>query len=197
MPAPSGPRTYPGPAGGSNHADDHRLPLLPTYVYHRLPPFTPGSRMRLKEYLRPDFVLARLEARDVEGVLREVSVAADAAGVGPRDLIERKLLEREREHPTVLGAGLAIPHATVPGLERPALGVALAEEPVTFGPADLDPVRVFFVLLTPPGFEREHVKLLARICRLARYEDLVDRLAASQSGPEILETLETIDGEHV
>ena len=40
-------------------------------------PFTPGSRMRLKEYLRQDFVLARLEARDVEGVVREISVAAD------------------------------------------------------------------------------------------------------------------------
>lgn len=153
--------------------------------------------MRLKEYLRPDFVLVRLEARDVEGVLHEVSSVAETAGVGPQEVIERKLLEREREHPTVLGAGLAIPHATIPGLAAPALGVAVAPEPVPFGPTDLDPVRVFFVLLTPPGFEREHVKLLARICRLARFEDFVDRLGASRTGRELIEIIETIDAEHV
>ncbi len=79
-----------------------------------------------------------------------------------------------------MGSGLAIPHATVPGLDEPVIGVALGREPIAFGPADTDPVRVFFVLLSPPGREREHVKLLARICRLMRHESFIERLEAAE-----------------
>lgn len=152
--------------------------------------------MRLKNYLLAELFLPRLESHDVEGVLREVSAAAAAAGVGPEELIEERLLEREREHPTVLGSGLAVPHATVPGLSAPVIGVALSPEPVAFGPAELGPVRVFFVLLTPPGFEREHVKLLGRICRLAHRDDFVERLEAAADGGALVEVVEAIDSEH-
>ena len=47
--------------------------------------------------------------------------------------------------------GLAVPHATVPGLMELVIGVALAPEPVQFGPEEMGPVRVFFVLLSPPA----------------------------------------------
>jgi mannitol/fructose-specific phosphotransferase system IIA component (Ntr-type) len=153
--------------------------------------------MRLSQFLRPDFVITRLAADDVEGVVREVSAVAAAAGVGSEDLIAERLLDRERTHPTVMGAGLAIPHATVPGLPDPVIGVALARPPVRFGPGDLQPVRVFFVVLSPPGRERDHVKLLARICRLARHEDFMDDLEAAQDAAGIVRVIETVDAQHV
>jgi mannitol/fructose-specific phosphotransferase system IIA component (Ntr-type) len=152
--------------------------------------------MRLSEFLRSDFVVSRLEARDVDGVVREVSDRAGAAGVAPGDLVAEKLLERERAHSTVMGSGLAIPHATVPGLDEPVIGVALAREPVSFGPPDADPVRVFIVLLSPPGREREHVKILARICRLMRHEDFIDRLEAAEDETGIIDVIEAIDAQH-
>jgi PTS system nitrogen regulatory IIA component len=154
--------------------------------------------MRLKDFLRADFVLTRLQAKDVEGVVDEVAVLAGSVGVGPPDVIREKLLERERLHPTIMGAGLAIPHATVPGLPAPVIGVALAgAEPVVFGAADQDPVSVFFVLLSPPGHEREHVKLLARICRLVRHEGFMESLDAAPDGAEIVRIIEHIDAQHV
>ena len=154
--------------------------------------------MRLKEFLQSDFVLLQLESRDVEGVVREVSRCAGQAGVGSESLIQEKLLERERLHPTVMGAGLAIPHATVPGLEAPVIGVALSGgEPIAFGAADQDPVRVFFILLSPPGHEREHVKLLARICRLVRHEGFIDDLESAQDRDKVIGLIELIDAQHV
>lgn len=152
--------------------------------------------MRLSEYLRSDFVVFRLAARDVDGVVEEVSVRAGEAGVAPRDVVAAKLLEREKQHSTVMGSGLAIPHATVPGLDKPVIGVALAPEPVAFGPEDSDPVRVFVVLLSPPGREREHVKILARICRLMRHEDFMDQLEAAEDDEGIVEVIEAIDAQH-
>jgi PTS system nitrogen regulatory IIA component len=154
--------------------------------------------MRLREFLRPDFVLLRLESSDVDGVIAEVARKAGAAGLGDPDVIRDQLLEREHLHPTVMGSGLAIPHATVPGLERPVIGVALAGgTPVPFGPTDQGTVRVFFVLLSPPGHEREHVKLLARICRLVRHEGFMEQLEASSGPGGVVDVIESIDALHV
>ncbi len=154
--------------------------------------------MRLREFLRDDFVLLRLESGDVQGVVHEVSARAGEVGVGPGAVIEEKLMERERLHPTVMGAGLAIPHATVPGLQTPVIGVALAGgEPIPFGGGEQDAVRVFFVLLSPPGLEREHVKLLARICRLVRHEGFIDSLEAAPDEGKVIEIIQSVDAQHV
>lgn len=154
--------------------------------------------MRLSEFLSRDFVVLRLASRSVEGVIKELAAKAGAIGLGEPRVIREKLLERERLHPTVMGSGLAIPHATVPGLAAPVIGVAFAgDEPVTFGPSDQGTVRIFFVLLTPPGHEREHVKLLARICRLVRHEGFMDSLEASSDPDEIVQIIETVDATHV
>jgi PTS system nitrogen regulatory IIA component len=154
--------------------------------------------MRLREFLRDDFVLLRLKSSDVRGVVHEVSARAGTAGVGPGEVIEEKLMERERLHPTVMGSGLAIPHATVPGLDAPVIGVALAgNEPIPFGGSEQDPVRVFFVLLSPPGLEREHVKLLARICRLVRHEGFIDSLEAAPDEGKVIEIIQSVDAQHV
>lgn len=177
----------------------HALAPPPGALYNRpnVHP-EPVSRMRLRDFLESDFVLLRLEARDVEGVVREVSRHAAEVGVGSESLIGEKLLEREKVHPTVMGSGLAIPHATVPGIAAPVIGVALSGgDPIAFGAPDQDPVRVFFVLLSPPGHETEHVKLLARICRLVRHEGFVDELESAETREEVLGFIELIDAQHV
>jgi mannitol/fructose-specific phosphotransferase system IIA component (Ntr-type) len=57
-------------------------------------------------------------------------------------------------------------------------------------------VRVFVVLLSPPGREREHVKLLARICRLMRHEGFLDQLEAAEGDQGIVDVIEAIDARH-
>lgn len=154
--------------------------------------------MRLKDYLRSDLVLPGLRASGVEGIVAELADhLAERGAVSSREEVERALLEREHAHSTALGHGIALPHATIAGLEGPVLLVATADEPILFGPAGTDPVRVFFVLLSPPGREREHVKLLARICRLVRHPDFVTSLQAANSGAEAVAIIERVDEEHV
>ncbi len=152
--------------------------------------------MRISEYLREDFVLLGLHARDVEGVVHELAARAHAIGLGEEALLAEKLLERERLHTTTLGEGLAIPHATVPGLQRTVVGVARSGAPVESGVGGREPVRVFFVLLSPAGREQEHVKLLARICRLAQHEGFMDGLEAAPDARAIVEVIRSIDARH-
>jgi mannitol/fructose-specific phosphotransferase system IIA component (Ntr-type) len=154
--------------------------------------------MRLHHLLSPGLVLTDLRARGTDEVIRTVSDHLAARGVvASSPAVEDALLARERSHPTVLGRGLALPHATLPGLEEPVLLVAVAREPVHFGPDADDPVTVFFVLLSPPGSESRHIKLLARICRLAHHPGFVDDLRDAAGPDEVVEIVGRVDRQHV
>ena len=154
--------------------------------------------MRLNEYLRADLVLTGLEAGDRQGVIDALAAHLTGAGVvSDHGGVSRALLAREKSHTTAMGHGMALPHATIPGLAGPVLMVALASEAIQFGPAETDPVRIFFVLLSPPGREGEHIKLLARICRLMRHPGFVDDLTSATDGAQAVSVIRRVDEQHV
>jgi mannitol/fructose-specific phosphotransferase system IIA component (Ntr-type) len=154
--------------------------------------------MRLNPYLRSDLVLAELTAGDTEEVLEAVARHLEARGaVASAATVGAALRAREAAHTTVMGHGMALPHATIAGLAQPVLMVALSGQPIQFGPFDTEPVRVFFVLLSPPGREGEHIKLLARICRLLRHPGFMDQLLAAGTADEVLGLIRRVDEQHV
>lgn len=154
--------------------------------------------MRLAHYIRPELVLTDLSADGVEEVLRRIATHLKDAGAVPDEAeLEEALLARERSHTTAMGHGMALPHATLAGLDEPILALALASRPLRFGPPDTEPVRIFFVLLSPPGRESEHIKLLARICRLVRHPGFVESLHEAGSGADALRVIEQVDEQHV
>lgn len=143
-------------------------------------------------------MLTDLAADGIEDAVDGLASHLASLDVVPGDAdVAGALLERERAHTTSMGQGMALPHASIPGLDEPILAVAVAPEPVPFGTPDSDPVRVFFVLLSPPGREREHIKLLARICRLARHPDFVESLHSAGTREEVVEIIERVDEQHV
>lgn len=154
--------------------------------------------MRLRDYLRPDLVLTGFSAEDMSTTLQAIAEHLADAGVVPssREALEG-LMAREGAHTTVLGHGMALPHTTLEGLEDPVVLVALAPEPIPFGPDDTDPVRIFFALLSPPNREGEHIKILARICRLVRHGDFVEDLLATPTAEAALAFIRSVDEQHV
>ena len=154
--------------------------------------------MRLRDYLRPELVLTNVSANDAESALGAIAdKLAESGAVADRDQAYTGLLTRESAHTTVLGHGLALPHTTLPGLPEPVLMLALARSPVPFGPPESDPVQVFFALLSPPGREGEHIKLLARICRLVRHQNFMEELLAAETAADALAYIRSVDEQHV
>ena len=156
--------------------------------------------MRLSDYIEPDLVILDLRTRGIEDTLH-----AFAERLGETDRIRetqdvaRALIEREESHTTALGNGVALPHATVPGLERPLILVGVAPDGVAFepGPADPVPNRLFFVLLSPANEAGTHIKLLARIVRLVRSRGFVEALVEAETGKALIEQIERVDAQHV
>ncbi|GMR12761.1 MAG: PTS sugar transporter subunit IIA [Gemmatimonadota bacterium] len=154
--------------------------------------------MRLADYLRPELILSGLDADDAESTIRALShhlteqrVVEDGAEVC------QALMERERLHTTAVGHGVAIPHATVNGVAATILLVAVAPEAIRFGPPESDPCQIFFLLLSPPGQESEHVKLLARLSRLVRHPGFVEKLGGTRSTDDVLDAIREVDAQHV
>lgn len=154
--------------------------------------------MRLSEYLREDLVLHGLKANDRAGVLHAVAEFLEENHfVGSGENVFRVLSAREESHTTALGDGVALPHAVLPGLRDRLFLVASASEPVQYGPEGGDLVDIFFVLLSPPGREGEHIKLLARICRLVRQPGFLEDMRRAPDAVELFRTVLDEDARHV
>lgn len=154
--------------------------------------------MRLRDFLRDDLVMFGFEATTMEGALDAFEEHMEAKGlVHPSAGVSAALLTREEAHTTVLGDGVAVPHATISSLDRMLLLVGVAATALPFGPPEADPVDIFFVLLSPRGKEGAHIKLLARICRLVRHPGFLEELRLASGRDQLLETLLRVDSEHV
>jgi mannitol/fructose-specific phosphotransferase system IIA component (Ntr-type) len=154
--------------------------------------------MRLSEYLRRDLVIHGLDVSDRPGALRAISdvlLAADLVSDG--EVVYEALRKREEAHTTALGDGVAVPHAVLPSLAGRLLVVATTQTPIPYGSGEDDVVDILFVLLSPPGKEGEHIKLLARICRLARHPGFLDNLRAASTGEDLHQAILHQDSQHV
>jgi len=154
--------------------------------------------MRLSTYLRPELVIHGLQASDRNEALARISSFLHDGGFVPStEEVFESLRVREDAHTTVLGDGVAVPHAVVPTLGDILLLVAITREPLQFGPPETEPVTLLFALLSPPGREAEHIKLLARICRLVRHEGFLEDLRAASDPNALHDAILAVDAQHV
>lgn len=144
--------------------------------------------MRVGDFVQPELVVIGISAHDARGAIAALASRLDGQPA-LREQVERALWEREDAHTTALDSGVAVPHTTLAGLPRPVLGIGTSRAPIPFGPGGV-PVRLMFLLLSPPEQSQLHIKLLARIARVARRPHFVDRLVAAQSPTELLQVLE-------
>jgi PTS system nitrogen regulatory IIA component len=120
--------------------------------------------------VRPDLIFPDLPAAEWHEVLRELAGRiADRGGAGSAEELFQRLWEREQQGATGIGAGVAIPHCKLPGLRRAVVALGMVPAGVEVGAADGEPVRLFFVVLSPEESPAEHLQGLAAISRWLRW----------------------------
>ena len=125
--------------------------------------------MHLGALIRPDLIFPDLPAADCTGVLR--GLAEHLAGRGLVDdagALFARLWEREQLGSTAVGGGIAIPHCKVDRLKSGIVALGRVKEGVGFGAADGEPVRLFFLVVSPSQSPAEHLQILAAISRWIR-----------------------------
>jgi PTS system nitrogen regulatory IIA component len=141
--------------------------------------------MEISDFLTPDRVLLDVRARDKNQLVNEIarSFGRLVPGLTP-EAVQAALAAREQLGSTGLGAGFALPHARIEGLQYyVGLFVRLAK-PIDFDAIDGKPVTLVFVLLIPSETTTPHVAALAAISRKFRDAELVTSLRQTKTHVE-------------
>ena len=121
-----------------------------------------------------------------------VELLVGGNGVVP-DVLQA-VLERERQFPTGIGYGVAVPHGKTPALANLIAVAGTAPAPVPYETVDGEPVRLFFLLAGPESQAGAHVKALSRIARLVRREPIRAHLLAARDAAEFYSILCAAEG---
>jgi nitrogen PTS system EIIA component len=143
----------------------------------------------LTELLTPDRVVVPLTARDKTGVIAELThhLVDHTGGAYPEVL--GAVEEREAVLSTGIGFGVAIPHARSSAVNELTLVCGVSPVPVPYDSIDGEPVRLFFLIVGPEASAGQHVKILSRIARLVRRENLRQALCEARTPGEFYQAL--------
>lgn len=152
--------------------------------------------MDLGDLLSQEEIFPTLKAKSKKHMLQEIaSIAAEKIDLDQRDVFD-VLLQRERLGSTGVGNGIAIPHGRLDAIDRIFCLFARLEEPISFDAIDDEPVDLVFLLLAPETAGADHLKALARISRLIREPQTLDKLRGSRERSALFSVLTEASTSH-
>lgn len=148
----------------------------------------------LETYLDPALCLSGVGVQSKERLFQRFVklLSKKNKSVSP-DIVSERLERRERQSPTNVGGGVAIPHAFVPDIDKPAIGAFLLKRPIPFGPEDAERVRTVFFLIGKEGNPDHHLPILARIARLCSTPEFLQVLSRSRTSRDMYKTIVSWD----
>ena len=148
----------------------------------------------MQTIILPQSIVANSKATSKKRLFADLArLGADLFDVDA-DLLQTGLQEREDLGPTGMGAGIAIPHARIDGIDSIQGIFVRLETPMEFESSDHQAVDLVFALFAPKTAGAEHLKALARVSRVLRDADIRDRLRSTNDTEAIYAILiDTVD----
>ncbi len=144
--------------------------------------------MSVARLLAADRVLRNVEARSKKHALEILSeLLAAALEETSAAAIFHNLVERERLGSTALGAGVALPHGRVDGLDESVGAIVKLSEGIDFDSPDGQPVQLIFGLLVPQECAADHLQDLSQIASLLSDEAFRERIVQTGNNHELYE----------
>lgn len=122
--------------------------------------------------------------------------AAEAAGLPHAENLAEAVRAREDMAGTAVGNGIAMPHARLPGLEKPVILAGRSASGLEWNAPDGQHVHLVFLILTPAGRDDLQVQILAGLARGLMPEDVRRRLLAASTEAEAQAVLREALGKH-
>lgn len=137
------------------------------------------KRLGVADVLSAKAFAGELRALDRYEAIRELSDrVAEATALEPSGIAEA-VWRRERMMATGIGRGVAVPHARLPQLDHPIVGIGISPSGLDFDAPDGEAVHVVFLVLTPQkdnGAQLEILADIARTCSEPRFLENVGRV---------------------
>ena len=143
--------------------------------------------MNIFSLINQERTRACLEAGSKKRVLESLSeILSLSLTTHSQEQIFDQLVARERLGSTGLGAGVALPHCRLAGIDIPMGALATLAEPIDYDSPDNKPVDLVFCLVVPDNADEEHLQLLAQLAELFSQEDICSQIRNADEPEEIL-----------
>lgn len=152
--------------------------------------FERDEAVRVADAIAPNRVVLGVQARSLMEAIPAILARLPAGALPlPIEQVRKAVLERERAAATYLGKGVAMPHARLPGLEKPIVVVANAPTGIPIEGGQ-ERAQLIFLLLTPAGAPKVHQRLQATIAAMIENSDYVaERLREAATPEQVIEIL--------
>jgi mannitol/fructose-specific phosphotransferase system IIA component (Ntr-type) len=143
----------------------------------------------LGELLREEVIIPALASKKKSAAIRELVHAIVEAGDLPAELeidAAKAVSKREKAAPTGMEMGVALPHGTVPGLERVRAALGISEAGIDFGALDKKRSHVILLMLLPRNQFNVHVATLAAVAVVLSDDFVRQALNDAKSAEDVL-----------
>jgi mannitol/fructose-specific phosphotransferase system IIA component (Ntr-type) len=147
--------------------------------------------MTLADFTSPGLIIPHLRGEEATSAIKELSQVLQLEKRVP-DLLPfyQAALNREFMVSTGMEAGMAFPHARVPGLKQVCFALGRSDEPLCWGANAARSVRLVFLIAVPATDATEYLLLISGLARLSKDSGLVARLHAARDTFQMLEALQ-------
>lgn len=135
-----------------------------------------------------DIVQTNVNVDTKKALFEAISQAiADQTNVSSAAIFTR-LMQKEKDHTSAVGNGIAIPHCKLLHLTKPITLMMTLNRKIDFKSADNQPVDLIYTLLSPHADAALHLQRLSAVSRMLKDKNLVTILREAQD-PETLQNL--------
>ncbi|HUW19780.1 MAG TPA: PTS sugar transporter subunit IIA [Sedimentisphaerales bacterium] len=144
-----------------------------------------NNGIRFSSLFQPAQVICRTQQTDRDAILLDLlRLLAYEHGIGNVDEAYQAVLARENEIPTIVGPGIAMPHARLEAIDSIVVGVATSEKGIIYDRKKTDnPIKLIILTLVPkaaPGAYLQAISSLAKICQDPSTAEVVAGLADAE-----------------
>ena len=152
------------------------------------------TTMTLADFTSPGLIIPHLRGQDAASVIQELSQALQRDKRVP-DLLPfyHAALNREFMVSTNMEAGMAVPHARIPGLKELSFALGRSDQPLGWGAKASGAVRLVFLMAVPATDATQYLLLISGLVRLAKEGRLVEKLHAAQDTFQIADVLRQVE----
>ncbi len=143
----------------------------------------------LSDIVGPDAVDDSLNVSSKKALFQQLALVASRRTGIDQKVIAAALSDREKTGSTGFGGGVAIPHGRVEGVDRIVGWFVRLAVPLQYQSVDHLPVDLVFMLLSPPDAGADHLKVLARVSRATRDQQVLAKLRGARSKDAIYAVL--------
>lgn len=147
----------------------------------------------IRDLIHPEYVLLDISGKDKFDVIHQIVGRMKGMDeIENPTLFEEEVARREREIPTGLQMGAALPHARSRVVKEIVMAFARLKKGVDFGAGDNEPARLIFLFGVPNDQINDYLKLVAKLCRLLKQKGFRKKLIGARDADEVIKLLNTV-----